>query len=304
MGLADTTVIIPTYNGIAVLETCLRSLATQKYQSFSVLIIDNGSTDGTTSMIEKVYPSASVLRFESNLGFAKAVNKGIRSVVTPFVLLLNNDTVVESDFIGILVCSLRNSPKNVAAINPMVLNIDGSAVENCGFFIDKKWRAHHIAAGVRPNEVKNEPAEIFGVNAGATIFKLDFLLDVGCFDDDFFAYYEDVDLSIRGKAKGWKYFSEPTARVFHHHSHTGNSLPGLKSFYLRRNYLWYVIKNASILLATKLILSLVVKDVGKTFHYLKSLDNRNNAKIILNAYLATVIALGTLMKKRISYKVR
>lgn len=292
------TAVIPTVDGIGVLRRSLAALAAQRPAPCPIIVVDNGSSDGTADMLRAEHPDVTVIRFTENRGFAAAVNAGIRASRTDYILLLNNDTEVEPGFLSALQAACLNAPPGTAAFNPLVLDLAGERVENAGIRLTNRWRAHHILAGTDPALAPSALFEIFGANAGASAYSRAFLESSCLFDEDFFAYYEDVDLAIRGRLKGWRFFCVPGARVRHHHSHTGNRTPALKRFLLRRNYLWYCIKSMPRAELIPMAIGLLLKDAGNVLHFLKTAEGRREGLGNLKAWLSLPANALALSKKR------
>ncbi|MFP4395476.1 MAG: glycosyltransferase family 2 protein [Anaerolineales bacterium] len=245
--MAETTVVIPNWNGRRLLGRCLDALQAQTYQDFDIILVDNGSTDGSVAYLREHFPEVRVIVNEENRGFAAATNQGIRAAGGPrasrFIATLNNDTEAAPRWLAALVAAMETEPQvgmcasaMFFAHRPEMINSAGIAVDRAGIAWDRLGGAPLAALG-------DAPEEVFGPCAGAALYRRAMLEEIGLFDEDFFAYMEDVDLAWRARAAGWRCLFAPQARVLHHHSATGKEGSPFKSFHLGRNKVWLLLKN-------------------------------------------------------------
>ncbi len=238
------SVIIVNWNGRTWLETCLPALAAQTFQDFEVVVVDNGSTDGSVDWLKTEWPQVKVLPQSENLGFAAGNNRGIRSTASPYIITLNNDTRVDAEFLAAMVTAVETSdlPKTgmVAAKivrwqQPDLLDSAGIEVDWAGIAWNRGWNQAAATA--------NQATEVFGPSAAAALYTREMLAEIGLFDEDFFCYYEDVDLAWRGQRAGYACLYAPQARVEHWHSATAVTVPAFKTTMLGRNKAWTIVKN-------------------------------------------------------------
>lgn len=249
--MAETTVVIPNWNGRHLLGRCLRALRAQTYQDFAVVVVDNGSTDGSVAYLREHFPEVQIIANEKNRGFAAATNQGIRAPGGPrasrFVATLNNDTEVDPSWLAALVAAMETEMESAPGVGmcasamlfahrPEMINSAGIAVDRAGIAWDRLGGAPVAALG-------DAPVEVFGPCAGGALYRRAMLEEIGLFDEDFFAYMEDVDLAWRARAAGWRCLFAPQARLLHHHSATGKEGSPFKSFHLGRNKVWLLLKN-------------------------------------------------------------
>ena len=219
--MPDLTVIIPNFNGKHLLKECLKSL---KYQnsSFEVIVIDNGSTDGGADYISKNYPEFNLIVNNENFGFAVAVNQGIKASNTEYVFLMNNDVVLEHDCISNLLECIQKDKKVFAAASKMVQYHDKTIIDDAGDEYTILGYTKKVGNGKSIKLYENE-REIFSACAGASIYRRDVFNKIGYFDENFFAYMEDVDISYRARIYGYKCIYCPKAVVYHVGSATSGS---------------------------------------------------------------------------------
>lgn len=219
-GQAAVTVIIPNYNGKAFLEPCLAALERQKCRDFEILVVDNGSDDGSAGWLKKRGIPAICL--ETNTGFSGAVNAGIRAARTPYVLLLNNDTEPEPEFVGELLKSIRRSPKIFAVSSKMIQLHHRELMDDAGDMYSVLGWAYQRGVG-QSSTGYNRPREVFSACAGAAVYRREVFEIIGYFDEKHFAYLEDLDVCWRAKIFGYHNMYCPTAVVYHVGSGTSGS---------------------------------------------------------------------------------
>lgn len=236
------SVIILNWNGRDHLAACLPSLLRQTYTDFEVVVVDNGSTDGSVTFVQRQFPQVQLIGNETNLGFAAANNQAIRATQSEFVALLNNDTVADPHWLEALL-SAAGDPSVGMVATQMRLAHQPDCIDSAGVAIDRAGIAWGVAGGLPVAAGGGAPGDCFGASGGAALYRRVMLDDIGLFDEDFFAYLEDVDLAWRAQWAGWRAVYAPGAVVIHHHSATGNRIPHFKSRLLGRNKLWLLTKN-------------------------------------------------------------
>lgn len=242
-GKLAVSVIIPNWNGRQHLEKCLESLQRQNFHHFEVIVVDNGSKDGSAEMIEEQFPQVNVVRFRKNTGFCRAVNMGIRISKAPYVLLLNNDTYVEETFVREMVAGIRGKKNCFSCQAKMMQMAHPEKIDDAGDFYSALGWAFADGNGKPENGYQKEK-EIFSACAGAAIYRRSILKKIGLFDERHFAYLEDLDLGYRAKTYGYKNWFLPRARVYHVGSGTtGSRYNEFKVRYSARNNVYLIYKN-------------------------------------------------------------
>jgi GT2 family glycosyltransferase len=239
------TVVIPTLRGRRWLPDCIAALRRQTFREFAVIVVDNGSNDGTADWLAE-QPDLRVIRNAHNAGFAAACNQGIQASRSPFIALLNDDVQPEPQWLEALVSAMRMSEgRRVGACASLLLFADRpSVVQSAGIAMDRAAIAWDRLRGYPANaSVVSKPCEVFGASAGAALYRRAMLDEVGLFDARFFAYLEDVDLAWRAQRAGWRCLYVPAARALHHTSATSGEGSALKYRLLGRNKVWLVAKN-------------------------------------------------------------
>ena len=241
--MQTATIVIPNLNGKKFLKNCLDSLMDQSRQDFSIIFIDNGSEDGSAEYVESHYPEVKVCRNEKNMGFCRAVNQGILMSRTPYVILLNNDTVCESSFVEELIGAIEKR-EDAFACAPMMLQMsDPERMDDGGdYYCALGWAYAYGKGKEARNYVKER--EIFSACAGASIYRRKIFDEIGLFDEVHFAYLEDIDIAYRARIAGYRNYYIPSARVRHAGSATTGSVYNeFKIRYSSRNSIYLIYKN-------------------------------------------------------------
>lgn len=235
------TVIIPNYNGLAFMEPCFRALDAQTSRDFEVLVVDNGSTDGSVEWLkEKEIPA---IFLAENTGFSGAVNVGIRAAKTPFVILLNNDTEPDSDYIGEMLRAIERSPRIFSVSSKMIQLYHKELMDDAGDMYSLLGWAYQRGVG-RPSSGYQRPAKVFSACAGAAIYRREVFEEIGYFDEMHFAYLEDIDVGYRAKIAGYENHYCPKALVYHVGSGTsGSKYNSFKVKLAARNNIYLNYKN-------------------------------------------------------------
>ena len=271
------SIIIPNYNGSHHLSALLDRLAAQTLRDFEVVFVDNGSGDGSITNAEQLalrhkMPLRAVSN-DYNRGFSPACNQGIAAASGRWIVLLNNDTRPEPQWLEMLVQTAASDPavgmvasKMLRAARPEQIDSAGIAVDWMGIVWD--WRG-----GEMDDVNEREEVEVFGPCGGAALYSRTMLDEIGTFDEDFFAYMEDVDLAWRARLAGWRCLLQPQARVLHNHSATLGHTSPRKRFLLGRNKVWLLVKNYPDPWFTRNLLPLLAYDgMAATFGALAQHD--------------------------------
>jgi GT2 family glycosyltransferase len=236
--LPDVDAVVVNRDGGSALFRALASLERQTGVALSVVVVDNGSSPEERARIAREAPAARVVAFSRNLGFAGAANEGIARTRSPFVLLLNNDAVLEPDYVARLAARLELDER-LAAVQGLVLSEDGRQIDTAGLEWNGRGEAVPVLSGADASVAPREPFEVSGVSATAALYRRDALEAAGpwgaAFESAFFAYYEDVDLSLRLLRKGWRFACDPRASARHEGSRTGRRTPFRRAFWTLRN---------------------------------------------------------------------
>lgn len=257
------TIIIPNYNGLKFMEPCFKALRAQSDQNFELLVVDNGSTDGSVKWLEDhQIPS---IFLEENTGFSGAVNIGIRESVTPYVILLNNDTEPQPDYVKEMVKAIERSPKIFSVSSKMIQLYHKDLMDDAGDMYSVLGWAYQRGVGQKSSGY-NKACQVFSACAGAAIYRREVFDKIGGFDEDHFAYLEDIDVGYRAKICGYENWYCPKAVVYHVGSGTsGSKYNSFKVKLAARNNLYLNYKNMPLL---QLILNFLPILAGMAVKYM------------------------------------
>jgi len=285
------SVIVLNYNGKGFLNSCLSSLASQTYSDFEVIVVDNGSRDGSPEYIEENYPWVRLAKNDENLGFAGGTNVGIRAAKGEFIITLNNDSRADSRFIEELIKPMADPEVGVCAAK--MLFPDGR-INSAGICISRSGAAWDRGM-FEPDRGQYEfVEEVFGACAGAALYRREMMDEIGLFDEDFFLYLEDVDLAFRARLAGWKCLYVPGARVIHHHGGTAGVGSDLAVYYGNRNIVWYPIKDFPFRLLITSLPFIVARNLAVIPYYAL----RGQGGVILRSKLDALKGVVKMMEKR------
>jgi len=214
--MKQVTVVIPNWNGRQFLEGCLQSLSKQDTNDFDICVVDNASEDDSVTFIRENYPSVSVILNQDNLGFSGGVNIGIRAAKTPYILLLNNDVEVEPHFVQGLLQEIQKSARIFSVSARMVNYRNRTLLDDCGDTYNVFGFQAQRGVG-RPITTKKylKPSKVFSACAGAAIYRKSAFEEIGYFDENHFAYLEDIDIGYRALVYGYENRYTPEAVVYH-----------------------------------------------------------------------------------------
>lgn len=241
----DVTIAIPTHNGLSLLKQSVPTHLQTQYpkENLHFTIVDNASSDGTDRWLATKHPKINHLLLDRNTGFAMACNRGARTAESPYVAFLNNDLKVDPGWLTPLVHAMEEDPQRIA-VGSKVLSWDGTRIDFAGGDLNFEARAFQRDFQLLHKPDQYEAENSIFLNGGAMLVRRKEFLDIGGFDEDFFAYYEDVDFGWRAWVLGYTLRWIPESVVYHHHGATSARLSrGQKRFLLERNALLSMFKN-------------------------------------------------------------
>jgi len=240
------TVVIPNYNGQRFLKDCLLALENQTEAEFDVIVVDNGSKDDSLKII-KEFPNVQTICLEKNTGFCGAVNVGIKACNTPYVVLLNNDTKVFPDFLEHLGNSMDRSGRIFSVASKMIMMDNEDLIDDAGDFYCALGWAYGRGKG-KPEKNYRKRDKIFASSGGASVYRKEVFEKIGYFDENHFAYLEDIDIGYRAKIYGYTNYFEPKAKVLHYGSgFSGSKYNEFKVNLSSKNSTYIIGKNMPIL---------------------------------------------------------
>jgi GT2 family glycosyltransferase len=241
------TVIVATYNGLRYLVPCLHALETQTFREFTVIVVDDGSSDGTLAVVRRDFPAVVVVRFPTNGGLARAHNAAIAASNGELIVLLNNDTEPEPHWLERLIAAADVCPDAWAVACKLRLWDRRDRLHAAGDGFGNDGVPRNLGVWERDDGQWDDGRWLWGPQGGAALYRRSALRALSSdalgdpFDASFFMYCEDVDLNWRAKLAGYRTAFAPDAVVYHHLSATGGGR--LASYYVGRNTLAVLVKD-------------------------------------------------------------
>jgi GT2 family glycosyltransferase len=244
----SVAVVVPNWNGADRLADSVRSLARQTHPDLSIVVVDNGSTDDSIQVLDRLRREIGrplvVLRNATNLGFAGGVNTGIRHAMAAgfeFTALFNNDAVAEPDWLAHLVAALAERPDAGIATSRLLM-ADGKTVDSTGDFLSV-WGIAFPRDRDQPAEPVRPSGYVFSASGGASLYRATLFERIGLFDEAFFAYFEDVDIAFRAQLAGLRVFYCSDAVAYHDQGSTSGRIPGFAVEQMFKNLPMLLVKN-------------------------------------------------------------
>ncbi len=259
------SVIIPNLDGEKLLPVVLNSLRQQIFRDFNIVIVDNASKDGSLELLRTDYPEATVVALETNLGFAGAVNRGIEASVSEFVSVLNNDIELDARWLEELHNALVEHPEAGAAGPKMMMYYERNRINILGLRLNRTGEFRLIGAGEEDRGQYDQMRYVFGVSAGAALYRRKMFHEIGLFDEVYFANYEDADLAFRGQVAGYKALYVPSALAYHMVGSTIRRKKYFPTYLNNRNRILFFWKNMPAETVEKQFMSIVQREAGIFF---------------------------------------
>lgn len=266
----------------------------QTYRDFAVVLVDNGSSDGSQEFVRQKFPEVHVISLTENHGFAGAVNRGIRQTHSPYVALLNNDVEVEDRWLENLVGALKRHPEVGSAVGKMLNFFSRDVIDAAGDVLTKSLSGQARGFGENDTGQYDRENYVFGPCAGAAVYKRSMLDQVGLFDETFFAFYEDIDLDFRCQMQGWKTLYVPSARCYHKRGATAQSMHRLAVRLHIRNHIFCYIKNLPWQILLKRFPVIVAARLKNYYEYTRD----GYFLEVLRALRDVVVMFPEMLKKR------
>lgn len=236
--MTSVLIVVLNWNGAEDTIDCVRSLTEQSFKDFQILVIDNGSKQEDYEMLSplKGIEKVSIVRNEKNLGFAGGVNTGIRHAIKndfEYVALFNNDAKADKEWLANLVTGF-SFDESISAVTGLLLHEDGATIDSTGDYYSI-WGMPFPRSRNDQTSTAPESGYVFSATGGATLYKTSLFKEIGLFDESFFAYYEDVDVSFRAQLAGHKIYYNNQALAYHKQGATSGKIPGFTVYQTFKN---------------------------------------------------------------------
>ncbi len=293
--MAKTCVIIPSWNGIDYIADCLSSLQKQSLKP-DIIVVENGSIDGSPELIKRKFPSIKLMEFSKNAGFAGGVNRAIRPALEQgyeHIILFNNDAVADKDWVKNLV-SAANAHPECGIVTCKFMRMDKEHFDSTGEIYTTHAMPFPRGRNTKDTGQYNKGEYVFGGSGGASLYRASLFQDIGLFDEDFFAYFEDIDIAFRGQLAGWKVWYEPSAVAYHHVSATSSKISGFSRYHGVKNCILTYNKNMPGIYFWKYKLWLFARLARMFIGSLR--DKRPDA--FFRGFFAAVLLIPSTLRKR------
>ena len=305
------TVVVVNRNRRDLLRECLRSIAKQVYRNVEVIVVDNGSADGSetvTSERELSQLPIRLIKNSNNRGFCAANNQALRFVLGKYIALINNDAEADRTWLSALVAALEANPGFGMAASKILLHGDRSIIHKAGHLIYPDGQNRGRGTGEQDQGQYDRMEEAAWPDGCAAFYRRSLFEHVGGFDEDFFAYADDAELGLRARIAGWRCLYVPSALVFHHGAATLGTHSERRLFLIERNRSWLAAKLSPwrLLLLSPLYFSFralatglaAVLGRGEGSQAVSSISFGGLLKCVLAANLAAIAGLPAMLRKR------
>ncbi len=305
------SVIILNWNGGSHVRSCLDSFADQNYDNLEVIVVDNGSTDGSPAMIAQSYPDVLLIQTGANLGYAAGNNVGIRTARGEYVVLLNNDAELDAAAISAMRRAIEKDARYGACASKIYLKFEEGLLDAAGIAVCPDGLS--IGRGrLERGERYNREEEVFFGSGCCVMCRKEMLEDIKTgddyFDESFFMYADDTDLGWRAALRGWRSIYAPDAVAYHLHSASSENYSPLKAFLVERNRIWVSMKYFPLLLlcrgqlftASRYLCQAYAAFSGKgaAGAFSKERSKGELISILLRAWASAFRSLPVVLKKR------
>jgi GT2 family glycosyltransferase len=240
------SVVMTSWNVSSFVRDALDSLRGQSFNDFEIIIVDNGSEDGSIEIFERDYPEARLIKNNENLGFSRATNQGIDIAQGEYILTLNADVILTPSFLSEMVKKADEAGENYGMFNGKMLRFDGRTIDSLGLVLSHARRFYDRGGGEIDAGQYDEPAEVFGVCAGAALYRRPMLEEISYngeyFDESFFFLAEDFDIAWRSQLAGYRALYIPQAVCYH----LRGGCSALRQYHSFKNRYLLMIKNDSL----------------------------------------------------------
>jgi GT2 family glycosyltransferase len=289
----EISLVIVNWNGGQFLEACLGAVAAQQDVDFEIILVDNGSRDGSVDFVRSRFPAVRVVALPRNFGFAGGNNAGAGAARGRYLAFLNNDTVADPRWLRALRDGLDEDAGFALATSRIVYMHDPTVIDSAGdgvFRWGGAFKRYHGAAASRAERSE----EVFGVCGAACMMPRAVFDELGGFDEDFFVSHEDVDLSFRARLRGYRCRYVADAVVRHHGSATMGRVSEFAIFHGQRNLEWVYFKNAPASVLLRTLPGHIIYNAAAAVHFAR----HGLFATFLGAKVAALAAAPQIVRKR------
>jgi GT2 family glycosyltransferase len=239
------SIIIINWNGKSHLKDCLSSLSKLRYQNIQTIVVDNNSNDGSVNYIKTHFSYIEIIKNNANVGYAKGYEIGLKKAKGEYILLLNNDTIVEKNMLSELIKTMKSDRKICVVMPKLIMYPNTDKIDSVGSFFISNGMTYHFGREKNPELLKyNKQMDIYSAKGACMLVKKSLVNKIGLFDPDYFAYFEDTDFSHRVLLSGNRVVYCPKAVVYHKEGSTSKIINiSIIQFHSYKNRICTYIKN-------------------------------------------------------------
>lgn len=296
------SIVVLNWNGKHFLKDCLNSLQKVIYKNLEIIVVDNASSDGSVEFIKKNYPEVKVIKNKENYGFAKGNNIGFKASKGKYILILNNDTIITSNFFDSLVEDFEKDSQ-IACLQPQIRLLDNkNLLDGVGAFLTPTGFLYHFGYLKDKSKLKyNKKISIFSAKGACIFLRREVIEKIGLFDEDFFIFFEETDLCFRIWLAGYVVVYEPKSIMYHvggGDTTSSNSFQHEKRLYLSiRNMFYSYVKNFGTRNLLTILPIFIFLNIFLVFYYLINLKI-NLLLSVCKAFTWNIKNLRVILKKR------
>ena len=295
------SVVVPNFNGRRFLPTLFDALRRQSLRDFEVILADDASGDDSVALTERLYPEVRLVVNRRNLGFVGACNTAADAARGRVLVLLNNDTEPEPNWLEELARVLVANPQAATVASKLLLYDRRDTLHSAGDLLGRNGIPANRGVWEKDRGQYDEATDVFSGCGGAVAYRRDVWATLGGFDPDFWMYLEDVDYGFRARLAGFSAVFAPNARVYHHLSASGGDT--LASYYVGRNTIWMIAKNRPGPLLARPLPAILGAQRAVTWDALRNVGGAA-ARARLRGQLAGLLGLPAQLRKRRAVQAR
>ena len=309
---AVVSVVIVNWNGKHLLAECLDSVIAQRVAGLEIILVDNGSKDGSVEFVRERYQDIKLVSLPENLGFAGGSNAGMRLSSGKYIVLLNNDTKVDPFWLTNLLQDAETGLPTTGMWASKILTYDDPAIiDNIGHLVYADGLARGRGRLEKDSGQYDEPGEALWPSGCAGMYRGRMIDEIGLFDEKFFAYADDVDLGLRARLAGWGCRYVPSAKVYHKYSSSSSAYSSFKAFLVERNRIWVLFKYYPL---EMIVVSPLATMVRLLVHVFGALSGRGASgkfaqqhsvfqagAVLLKAWASALSGLPSMLRQRFAF---
>lgn len=287
------SILIVNYNGRHLIGSCLESIYRQSFKDIEIILVDNGSRDGSGAYVKDLFRDVKVVFLPENVGFSGANVEGFKHAKGDYILLLNNDVEVEKDCLHHLLAAMEGNPAVGICAAKMIVH-GSTAIDSAGDGFAANLKGFKRGEG-KSASLYTQEEYIFGACAGAALYRRRMLDEIGFLDEDFFLIHEDTDLNFRAQLAGWKVLYVPTATAYHKVRSSIGDMSDIAIYYTLRNSEFVRIKNIPLPIFLRYLPAFIA---GAIADFLYFAVKHGKLRLYLKAKIDVIRKLKIMLDKR------